>query len=110
MLLVRIEPEDGQVRLKSVRRKSDGQEFQIPEQTVWVYGVDKDGNQDRHPYRSQVSLEKGQKPYEPGDYTIHPFSCRFNNYGSAVQMNMRLIPIDHFAPLLKKTLFERAGK
>jgi|GEM_PF-1912618 len=110
MLLIRIEPEDGQVKFKDVTRKSDGQSFSIPEQTVWVYGVDKDGVVDRYPKKSKVSLAKGQQPFPPGDYTVHPSCLRFNDYGSAIQQNLRLITVDQFLQLMKSTLFDKVGK
>ena len=110
MLLVRIEPEDGQVRFKDVTRKSDGQSFSIPQQTVWVYGIDKDGHVDRYPEKSEIALAKGQQPFPPGDYTVHPSCLRFNRWGSSVQQNMRLIPIDQFIQLMKPTLFDKVAK
>ncbi|MCD5363604.1 G5P family DNA-binding protein [Chromobacterium aquaticum] len=105
MLHVRIEPEDGTVRFKTIKRKSDGQEMQLPQQTVYIYGYDRDGRVDRHPYKSQITLDKGQQPYPPGDYTVHPATSRFTIWGQATEMNLKLISIPEFISMLKQNLF-----
>lgn len=109
MLHIRIEQEDGNVRLKDIVTKK-GVPMQLPQQTVYIYGYDRDGRRELYPYKSQITLAKGEKPYPPGDYTIHPSVSRFTTWGQATEMNLRLITIKDFFDLLKNDLFDKLQK
>ena len=62
------------------------------EQTVWAFLADRHGNPDPHPTRINVLLSADEKPYEPGDYTLHPSSFYAGDFGK-LSMVARLAPL-----------------
>lgn len=108
MLLALIE--DATPVRRNIKSKTDGREFTFTEQEVWIYGVNREGRQDPHPYKTRLTLDKDQAPYAPGTYTVAPASLRFDNFGRAAQTGLRLMPIQAFLDLLKATVFRGVEK
>lgn len=88
----------------------DGKEYTFVEQTCYIYGIDRDGIQDRHPYKTKVTLEKNQQPYQPGVYAVHPSCLRFSNFGQAQQTNLRICSLDEYVELMKRALGNNSQK
>lgn len=103
-LKVVFEESDSHARIRPFTSKKDGKTYEFTEQTCYVYGVDKDGIADRHPYKTKITLGKDQQPYPPGDYVVHPSSIRLTNFGQMVETNLRICTVDEFVELMKRTL------
>jgi len=80
--------------IKQVKRKSDGQQFNIPEQEGWAHipGMD-------YPIRVIVSLDRGQDGYPLGKYKLLPASI-FVDRNAQLQLkrSLALEPVSASAP------------
>lgn len=103
-LKVVFEEGDSHARIRPFTSQKDGKTYEFTEQTCYVYGVDKDGIQDRHPYKTKITLAKDQIPYPPGEYVTHPSCVRFSNYGQAQQTNLRICTMAEYLDIMKRTL------
>lgn len=66
--------------------------WQIREQEVWAFFVDRQGVPHSHPSRAVVNLAENEQPYPPGDYTLSPTSFYSGNY-AGIMFKPRLVPL-----------------
>lgn len=102
-LKVRLEKENSQARIRPFTSK-DGRQFEFTEQTCYVYPVDMDGLPELHGVKCKITLAKGQVPYPPGDYVVHPSCISFTAFGQTTERNIRICTVDEFIEIMKRTL------
>lgn len=76
MLKIEVFKENEHVEIRTIPAKDDKPSRDIYEQIAYVYLGGK------FPVEMKLSLEKGQVPYAPGFYTLHPSSFAVNQYGA----------------------------
>lgn len=74
----------------------------IYEQQGWASFFGRDGNVNPHPQSIAIRMEKGQQPFQPGIYYIHPNCLYTAQYGAIrIAANLRLIPAAEFGAFLQ---------
>lgn len=76
MLKIQIFEENETIETRTIPAKDDKPARTIYEQIAYVHLGGK------FPVEMKLSLEKGQVPYAPGLYTLHPSSFTVNQYGA----------------------------
>lgn len=89
--MIRIHIAQSTVReLKGVS-KTTQREYHLRFQTGYVFPVDEQGNPPPFPKEIELSLDKDQLPYAPGDYQLLPSSIYVNREGK-LSVAPRLAP------------------
>ncbi|ELA9875960.1 G5P family DNA-binding protein [Vibrio parahaemolyticus] len=76
MLKIQIFEENETIEMRTIPAKEEKPARTIYEQIAYVHLGGK------FPVEMKLSLEKGQVPYAPGFYTLHPSSFVVNQYGA----------------------------
>ena len=76
MLKIEIFTENETIETRTIPSKDDKPARTIYEQIAYVHLGGK------FPVEMKLSLDKGQAPYAPGLYTLHPSSFAVNQYGA----------------------------
>lgn len=90
--MIRILIHSADVRTLSGTSKTSGKPYNLRIQTGYAYPVDSQGNPPPFPEKFELMLDDGAKPYEPGDYTLHPSSLYMNRDGK-LSLSPRLVPL-----------------
>lgn len=77
--------------LKGISRTS-GKPYEMRFQTGYAHTVDEQGNAAPYPEKIEMSLEKDQSAYAPGEYQLHPSSVYVNRNGR-LDISARLTPL-----------------
>ena len=77
--------------LKGTSAKT-GKPYELRFQTGYAHTQDKDGNAPPYPEKFEMSLERDQQPYAPGEYTLHPSAVYIDRDGR-LAISPRLTPV-----------------
>lgn len=76
--------------------KASGKPYNMNFQTVWAHTLDKSGNPNPFPEKTEVILETAEDGaalfHPPGEYTLHPSSVYVDRNGN-IALAPRLVPI-----------------
>jgi hypothetical protein len=93
--MVKIEVVSNAFVERVIRPKANPERpFTIREQTAYVTLQLPGGVAEKHPSKMVIALDREQKPYEAGYYSLSAESLYVNKYGHLDIGRMRLRPID----------------
>jgi hypothetical protein len=76
--------------------KTSGKPYDLNFQTVWVHTVDRQGNQNPYPEKTELMLEKTEMGsaifHAVGDYTLAPASIQIDRMGN-LDLRPVLVPL-----------------
>jgi len=94
--MIRISVTSTEVRNQRGNAKATGKPYDLSFQTVWLHLVDRQGNPDPYPTKTEFILEKdkdGAALFHPmGDYTLAPNSLYVDRTGN-LAVSPRLVAI-----------------
>lgn len=89
--MIRVSIAQTTVRELSGVSSKTGKPYQLRFQTGYAHTVDKDGNPPAYPEKFEISLDREQPAYQPGDYTLHP-SAVYVDRDNRLAVSARLTP------------------
>lgn len=90
--MIKITVAQSTVRELSGTSAKTGKPYALRFQTGYAHTVDKDGNTPPYPEKFEISLDRDQQPYTPGEYQLHPSAVYIDRDGR-LACSARLTPI-----------------
>lgn len=90
--MIKITVAQSTVRELSGTSAKTGKAYSMRFQTGYAHTVDKDGNTPPYPEKFEISLDREQQPYAPGEYQLHPSAVYIDRDGR-LACSPRLTPI-----------------
>ena len=90
--MIRITVAQSTVRELSGTSKTTGKPYHMRFQNAYAFTVDKDGNTPPYPEKFEISLDREQAPYSPGEYQLHPSAVYVDRDGR-LACSPRLTPL-----------------
>lgn len=88
--MLKVEVATTMVNEKRGTSAKTGKAYCIREQEAWVTTYDREGKQQPHPQKFNLTLDDDQKPYELGNYIIDPASIYVDRFGQlAIRARLR---------------------
>jgi hypothetical protein len=70
----------------------DGKNWLIREQSAYAFVLDPEGNPAKYPVACSIMLEKNDRPYQPGFYTLDPRSIYVGDFRRLELGRLKLLP------------------
>lgn len=90
--MIRITVSQTSVRELNGTSAKTGKPYAMRFQTGYAHTVDKEGNTPPYPEKFEISLDRDQVPYTPGDYQLHPSAIYVDRDGR-LACSPRLTPV-----------------
>lgn len=94
--MIQVSVKSTDVRNQSGNAKVSGKPYSLNFQTVWVHTVDRNGNPNPYPEKTEVILEKNEQGaalfYPVGEYTFAPASIYVSRTGD-LALSPKLVPL-----------------
>jgi len=91
MNALKVEIESNEVNTKSGTSKQ-GKAFSLREQAGYIYTLDDQGKQQRHPQAFKFIIDGEQDPYAPGMYTLDMSCLYVGRFGQLEVGHVKLKP------------------
>jgi len=82
--------------LKGTSAKT-GRDYHLRFQNAYAFTQDREGNVPPFPEKFEISLDREQQPYAPGEYTLHPSAVYIDRDGR-LACSPRLTPLKPKSP------------
>lgn len=96
--MIKIEVKDANITPRVItpsQGKNAGRQMTFHEQDAYAFTADDQGRPRPYPQRItlNIDIEKGQKPYAPGFYTVCPSSVYVDRFNSLTLGRLKLVPL-----------------
>ena len=94
--MIKVSVTSTEVRNQRGNAKASGKPYDLNFQTVWVHTVDRNGNPNPYPEKTEIILEKNEQGaalfYPAGEYTFAPSSIYVSRTGD-LALSPKLVAI-----------------